>query len=54
VAKRIREAQSLSKPQLAIKMLKATLAKALTSSYLCLQPGPSFRKITNRSRYTHC
>jgi hypothetical protein len=36
VAKRIREAQSLSKPKLAVKMLKEALAKGIPASYLLI------------------
>jgi hypothetical protein len=47
LAKRIREAQSLKKPQLAIKMLKEALAKGIPSSYLLVDAwfaSPKFFK----------
>ena len=47
LAKRIREAQSLKKPQIAIKMLKEALAKGIPSSYLLVDAwfaSPKFFK----------
>ena len=45
LAKRIREAQSLSKPELAVKMLKEALAKGIPASYLLIDSWFSSPKL---------
>ena len=45
LAKRIREAQSLSKPELAVKMLKQALAKGIPASYLLIDSWFSSPKL---------